>query len=478
MSKQTPRTLVPPTTRQQRRFGCFLSLVALIANGAAAQAPAQPEPRQPETTPIPVRNRPISLEEAIQIAFQYQGSIAVAEESVEAARQRVRQARTGVLPNVLGSVGYGGAGTSNLGGLFGPEPTVSAPGPGGAPATTRLNTDSATFNRGLQPRIGLNYTVYDGGLTRTQVRQARANVEGSQASLVTTRNNLTFTVTSNYLFQLRSERLLELRVTQERLALEQLNRVEAQVRQGKAAAADRALVLSEYQNRRVDRISAQNDAQVSANTLRNTMGLSVGPVLQLVERRDTEELLPSLETMQDLARRQRPEVVQAEAQVRVSQAGVSIARIRRKPRLTTSFVFNVSTNNQFQRSDYNVAAAVSLPLWDAGLTHAQEAEARTGVQSSSANLEQTRKDVEADVVEAYLNLVNARARLEASRVAVQAAQVNLEQTTARYEVGAPNATVLELITAQVQFANANNGAISALYDVYLAQAQLHRAIGR
>jgi outer membrane protein TolC len=61
---------------------------------------------------------------------------------------------------------------------------------------------------------------------------------------------------------------------------------------------------------------------------------------------------------------------------------------------------------------------------------------------------------------------------------VEAAQVNLEQTTARYERGLAGVTVVDLIQAQVQFADASNSAIQALYDTHFAQAQLNRAIGR
>jgi outer membrane protein TolC len=86
--------------------------------------------------------------------------------------------------------------------------------------------------------------------------------------------------------------------------------------------------------------------------------------------------------------------------------------------------------------------------------------------------------VTADVEEAYLNLVSARERVDASRLAVEAAQINLEATTARYELGAAGTTVVDLIQAQFQFATASNNAINALYDIYLAQAQLDRAIGR
>lgn len=414
-------------------------------------------------------DRPITLQEAIELAFRNHGRVAVASEAVEAARQRVRQARTGTLPAIVGEVGYRGSGISNLGGIF------------GAPKERNgrvVAPDTVQFDQGIQPRIGVSYNIYDGGVTRTLVRQARAGVESSSAGLAAVRNDLAFQVATNYLLQLRSQRILELRQAQEALALAQLRQVEARIRADKAAAADRALPLSEWRNRQVDRIQAENDLRVAANALRNSMGLPVGPPLQLVELRESVEPLPPLPTLREIALRERPEVIEATARLAVAEAGVTLARIQRRPRLDTVFGFDMAPANRLRRSQWSVGAAISMPLWDAGLTHAREQEARTAVESAAASLEQTRKDVAAEVEEAYLNLVNARERLEAARLAVEAAQVNLEATTQRYEQGVAGIDVVDLVTAQVQFATANNNAIQALYDVHFAQAQLNRALGR
>ncbi len=442
------------------------------APSTAAQpaAPVSPvAPTAPGTAPA---GRAISLEEAIQIAYQNQGAVAVAEETVEQARQRVRQARVGTLPQVTAGVGYRLSGTSTLGGLFGSGPRVAGVG-----GTTTLG-DTIQSNPGLQPTVGLTYTPFDSGLTRTQVRQARATVESNQAGLISTRNNLSLTVATNYLVQLRSQQLLGLRRVQEQLALEQLRSVDARIAAGSAAVADRALILSQYRNTQVDRIQAENDLRVSAVQLRNSMGLPVGAPLELVERAQNEQSVPSVELLREEARRRRPEVIQDEALVRVAEAGQAIARIGRKPRLDTTIQFNVNPNNPTTRSDYAIGANVSLPLFDAGLTQARELEARSQVQAAEARLEQTKKDVASDVEQAYLTLVNARERLQAARLAVDASRVNLEAATARYRLGAAGTTVVDLIQAQVQFATASNSAITALYDVQLAQAQLDRAIGR
>ena len=136
---------------------------------------------------------------------------------VSAAGERVRQARTGTLPSVDAEVSYGVSGSGGRSG-------------GGCSGGARSDT-------GIQPRVSLDYTIYDGGLTRAAVRQARANVTGSEASLQSARNNLAFSVSRSFFDQLRAERLLSLREEQEKLAEEQLKSVDAMIDAGSAAKA-------------------------------------------------------------------------------------------------------------------------------------------------------------------------------------------------------------------------------------------------
>lgn len=426
----------------------LLSLLLSLRPAAAGPPPVDP-------------SQPITLEQAIEIALRNHGSIQAAEQGVLASQQRVTQARAGIRPLFTGEVGYSGSGTTDLGGLFG----ASQAG------------ESARFDQGLQPLLGLRYTLWDGGVTRLEVRQARTGVVGAQAQLATTRNNLEFSVAVAFLQQLRAQRLLELRQAQVELAEAQLALVDERIRVGSEAPRNRALPLAELRNTQVEAIAAENALRVAANALRNAMGLPVGEPLRLVEPAlDTNAVPAALQTLVEQAQRLRPEVIQAEATRAIAEANVRLARLRTQPLVSGVFGLNMHPNRDDRHGDYTVGAVVSMPLWDAGVSKAREREARADLESANARLEQLRKDIAAEVEEAYLNLINARQRLDASTLAVEAARESLEAANARYAVG--EAQTVELTTAQIQFFQANNSAIQALYDVFLALAQLERAIGK
>src|SRR5262249_35017516 len=100
-------------TEPMHRFcvsGCRVLACCSLALASLGAARAQ------EVVPP---DRPISLEEAITIAQQNQGSIATSEELVNQSRQRVRIARAGTLPNVSAAVSFSTTTASDLAGIFG-----------------------------------------------------------------------------------------------------------------------------------------------------------------------------------------------------------------------------------------------------------------------------------------------------------------------------------------------------------------------
>lgn len=442
-----------------------LALVAslCLSHSAALAEQAAAEKTAPSAGPsAPVEpTGPVTLQDAIRIAKQNHGSVVVAREAVAVAQGRVTEARAGTLPNVSGDVTFQGRGSSlvNRG--------------NGA-----LGRSGTTWDPRPLPRLSVNYTLYDGGQTAAGVRQARAGVAESQAGEQATLRNLALTVASSFVAQLRAESLLDLRQAQEKLAQEQLDRVEARISAGSAAEADRALPLSEVRSAQVARIQAENDAKVAATALRNAMGLSVGPPLKLVQPAGITGTLPSQNELMAEAEKMRPELQQARARVASAAAGLTLAKLRRYPLLDVTAAYQATPSDPTQRASWAIGLGISMPIWDANVTRAREEEARAQLVSATADMEQTRKDIAAEVEQAYLNLVSARERLGAATAAADAAKVNLDATSARYERGVAGVSVVDLFAAQVQYDTANVDAIQAQYDVLLAQAQLDRAVGR
>lgn len=441
---------------------CWLALLPLGAAHAQSQGVVSPDVA---VTTIPT-DRPITLEEAIQITLQNQGDVAVAEEQVAIARQQIRVVRGQIQPQVTASATSAVTGVSDLGGIFG---------------QSNLNGGNRITSPGtIQPALGFNnLTLYRGGIPQLQIRQAQTSLQGAQANLQALRNTLAFTVSQLYIAQLRAQAQLTLRTQQVRISRAQLEQVLARIRVGDLAAVERFLQEADLFNAEVGREGAENNVLVAAAALRNLMGLPSGPPLQLVEPVLPPEglQLPTLAQLEQMAIERRPEVVSAEASLRISNLNLLIQRRNRGLLPSSTLSLAITPRNEGSRSNFALLSSLSVPVFSS-IPIANVKIARSNARIQAANLEQLKKDVSFQVDQAYFNYVTALAQVESSRAQVSAADANLQATNERFRLGAAGITVLNLTNAQQQFFLANTNYIQSRYDVITFLARLNQTIGR
>ena len=174
-----------------------------------------------------------------------------------------------------------------------------------------------------------------------------------------------------------------------------------------------------------------------------------------------------------------PEVAKAQAAVSSEQAALDLARVAAGPQVTvgvgttytplsTSPVLNNATS-------YGVSATVSLSLYDSGKGRAEIGAAQAALQGAQAQLRGERLAVRQDAYQAYLSAVQAAANIQATQAAKAAADEALRVAEGRYRAGV--GTIVELITARAQAAQADVNAVNGLYAYETALATLRHAEG-
>jgi outer membrane protein len=174
--------------------------------------------------------------------------------------------------------------------------------------------------------------------------------------------------------------------------------------------------------------------------------------------------------------RSHPLLLQEAASVETARSDLRLAGLQRRPVLNTTATLGLNPLDERTKSEWAFIAGVTMPIWDAGVTKAREQSARYNLESTEASQQQTRVEITAAVQQAVLNIQNAKDRLDASAVAVESATRNLEAANERYKQGVLR--IVDITTAQLNYFEAQNNLISALYDYYIAHAQLRRALGQ
>jgi outer membrane protein len=195
-----------------------------------------------------------------------------------------------------------------------------------------------------------------------------------------------------------------------------------------------------------------------------------------------------------------PTVQAADAYADAVKQGITVAAAGRYPRLDFSegfargnnpvYVFgSLLTQRQFTARNFDLGYlntpppldnfrtqfTASMPLWDAGRTSRKVHEARLEAQSATRGSERTRQEVIFNVVQAYLNGLLARENVRVAEAAVGATKADLARAQARQEQGL--AVPSDLLSAQVQLAQAQEDLLRARNGVAVADAALSVAMG-
>jgi NodT family efflux transporter outer membrane factor (OMF) lipoprotein len=178
--------------------------------------------------------------------------------------------------------------------------------------------------------------------------------------------------------------------------------------------------------------------------------------------------------------KQRPDVRQAEAILRQTNARVGVAEALMFPQLTLSGSYGTaatSTGSLFNPGTqlWNIGANLLQPIFHAGQLQAQKRGAEAAYQQAFAQYQQTVLTAFQDVADVLLALEYDAATLRAQAEAEAASRKSLEVTQEQLKVGGAN--YLALFNAQRQYSLAKFALVQAQAARYADTAALFQALG-
>jgi NodT family efflux transporter outer membrane factor (OMF) lipoprotein len=178
--------------------------------------------------------------------------------------------------------------------------------------------------------------------------------------------------------------------------------------------------------------------------------------------------------------KQRPDVQQAEAIMRQTNARIGVAEALMFPQLTLSGSYGslaTSTGNLFDPGTqiWNIGANLLQPIFHAGQLRAQKRGAEAAYEQAFAQYRQTVLVAFQDVADVLLALEYDAKALKAQAEAEAAARESLEVTREQLKVGGAN--YLALLNAQRQYSLAKAALVQAQAARYADTAALFQALG-
>ncbi len=421
--------------------------------------------------------QPLTLAEAIDLALKQASAFKSAQINEQIAAEDIRQAKAGfypkvaVLPNLIYTSPSFGR-TQTVGVTDGNITAISERPP------SFLGANAITEYQGVINAAG---EIDLSGKLKATLQRSKLLLESARAGSEIARRELIQSVGDAYFN-------LALATTKRRGAAENLQSAEGfeantklQLDAGEVAPVDLVRARLQTAQRRDELAVAQTDETVAADALKFLVGYDFNTPLAveelLIQLPQTDEINRYTET----AIASRPEFAQFEADRKVAEQDIKIAKSERKPQLTYSvsggFISDSLRPNRIGNSTgVQANIGVTLPLFDRGASKSRETQARLKIQQTENNRILAERQFVQQFYTARTQAISAASRIRQLGDTIKDAETNLSVSLARYRSG--EATIVEVTDAQNLLITQRQSLYQAIFDYQTARARLLRAIGQ
>ena len=415
------------------------------------------EPATPISAELAARMLVLSLTDVVDLALGNSPATRLSWAQARAAASTYGSANGRFLPIITGDV------------TGGPSKAISA-----NPA--RLPANRTT----LVPSVTLQYLLFDFGARNGTSRAAREALYAADF----THNAAVQTVllqTQQAYFAFQAARgVLDASLATVETAKQNLAAADRRHEVGVATIADVLQARTALAQAQLITQSADGAVQGARANLALSMGFEANRRFDVAT--DTSafplrELADNVDTLIAHAERDRPDLAAARAQVRQSDAQISVARSALFPTLTLGSTAgrNFANVSTLEGQTYGLTLGLSIPIFSGNARQYDVVTARENAAAAAARAEQARLTTAAQVYTSYYALRTAAQRVTTSQALLSTATQSEQVARGRYAEGVGN--ILDVLLSQSALADARAQAVTARWTWFSTLAQLARDAG-
>ncbi len=420
---------------------------------------------QAQNTPIV-----LSLEDAVEMATENNENILIASNDVQNANARIREAWADALPDI----NFTGIYTRNI-----KQPVFFFPDPS--------TGEQTAFRIGQKNSYVLNFTfdqpLFQAGKVSGGIKAAKLYKKFSNEGFQSVKSSVVLSVKTAYFTVQLNEQLLN--INQQSLDQQFANLINTRklFQQGQVSELDTLKAWVDYANLQPIVYRSENNLRIAENQLKEIIGLDLDKEISLKDELHFEQTNGlSLEDMQEVALRDRPELKQLDYQSNMLKHNIGITRSDLLPKL--SFTGNYQSVAQSDIFDLglgfqtSVSGAIRLevPIFNGFRTFAKVQQAKLDYRNSQHQVDMFKDNLKIEIKFILLNINEAEKRIQVQQHAISQAERALFMAERRYKEGV--GTQLELGDALLALNITKTNYVQAVYDQKVALAELNKATGR
>jgi len=416
----------------------------------------------------PVASR-LTLADAIARAFETSHRLAEGRAREQGAQAALKGVQAGDKPIVVVSAGY--TRTNHV------EEFAFGQGSARSVVYPDIPDNFAT-------RLSMQWPIYTSGRVDALERAATAEAQAVSADIETSRADLRFEVVRAYWAAATAREAVRVLEESAARADEQLRDARLRFDVGLIPPNEVSSLEAQRSREQAQLIEASNLRESAFIELRRLTGAAEESVVELADSLDTT--VAGAQDSTALVREafnQRPERKALTLRIGGIEARQQAAETGNKPVVAVGAGVDYANPNQriFPRKgewqeSWDLSVNVSWPFFDFGRTKAQVAEIAAVALATRERLAEFDSVVSADVRQRLLDLDSSQAMVRAASEAVRSATDARRVVGDRFTAGV--ATSTDVIVAQVALLENELARTRALAGVRLAEARLHRVLGR
>ncbi|MDS4076956.1 MAG: TolC family outer membrane protein [Candidatus Accumulibacter sp.] len=397
-------------------------------------------------------------------ALTYDAQYAAARAATEMGREKLPQARAGLLPVI--------SGTANA---FWNDSRYESISSSGSSQNYTGKYSSKGYGITLtQPLFRWqNFLLYD---------QAKLLIMQSEANFLQAGQDLMLRVAQAYFDVLLAiENLRAVQVNKEAIS-QQLAQAKKNFEVGTATITDTYESQSRYDLAVAQEINAESDLEVKRYALRVLIGADPGELSRLKPKAELAPPQPrDMQPWVDAAESGNFAVQAQQAAAEAAKKAIDINRAGHYPTLDAVANYNKSYGpGQFGIGEINttsnqVGLQLNVPIFQGGAVNSRTREAAARYNAENSALDQAKRTAGLNARQAYLGVVNGLAGVNALEAALRSGLSSLDSNRLGYEVGVR--INIDVLNAENQVYLTRRDLEKARFDTLMAELKLKAAVG-
>jgi TolC family type I secretion outer membrane protein len=324
--------------------------------------------------------------------------------------------------------------------------------------------------------LTLTQPIFRGGKTIADTKTAQANIQAQRATLADTEQNVLLSAVTTYADLVQNIAIADARRNNVRVLIQQLDATRERFRVGELTITDVSQAEARLEGARADLVQAEAQIRISEAGYQRIIGQKPG---RLGEMPLIGGLPISEEEAISLSMDYGPRAVSAQYKISAASYAVNSAIGNLLPQINLVGVIQQQSdlqvpNDQFYT--YGVRVQATVPIYQNGSEWSQVRQAKEVVAQRRNELDSARRAQAENVIRAWRQLDAARSRVTSFEAQVRANEVALNGVRQEALVG--SRTTLDVLNAEQELLNSQVSLVQARHDVQVAYYGVLAGIGR